>query len=167
MHAATAPDIGTGKSYLIDLFCTLATGRNAPVVAQGRTEEEFEKRLDAHLLKGVGFIAIDNIQRPLEGTERLCQILTQKFVEIRPLGTSDKVTIQPDAFITANGNNLTIVEDLRRRALLSSMDAELERPELKVFKCDPVEIVKGRRVDDCSCPHGGQAEADPSPDKWL
>jgi putative DNA primase/helicase len=47
MHAITAPAFGSGKSYLVDLFCMLATGRCAPVVSPGKTPEEFEKRLDS------------------------------------------------------------------------------------------------------------------------
>jgi len=144
MHAVTAPAFGSGKSYLVDLFCVLATGRAAPVVTQGKTAEEFEKRLDAHLLKGVGHIAIDNISRPLQG-ERLCQILTQTFLDIRPLGTSGNTTVQPDAFVSATGTNITIVEDLRRRSLLCSMDAKEERPELRKFRADPLKAVREDR----------------------
>ena len=144
MHAVTAPAFGSGKSYLVDLFCVLATGRAAPVVTQGKTAEEFEKRLDAHLLKGVGHMAIDNISRPLQG-ERLCQILTQTFLDIRPLGTSGNTTVQPDAFVSATGTNITIVEDLRRRSLLCSMDAKEERPELRKFRADPLKAVREDR----------------------
>jgi putative DNA primase/helicase len=144
MHAVTAPAFGSGKSYLVDLFCVLATGRVVPVVTQGKTAEEFEKRLDAHLLKGVGHMAIDNVSRPLEG-DRLCQILTQTFLDIRPLGTSGNTTVQPDAFVSATGTNITIVEDLRRRSLLCSMDAKEERPELRKFRADPLKAVREDR----------------------
>jgi putative DNA primase/helicase len=42
MHAVTAPAFGSGKSYLVDLFCMIATGRPAPAVDQSRNQEEFE-----------------------------------------------------------------------------------------------------------------------------
>jgi putative DNA primase/helicase len=87
LHGITAPAYGSGKSYLVDLFCMLATGRTAPVIPQPKAPEEFEKRLDAQLLRGVSHIAIDNIDKPLE-EDKLCQILTQRFVEIRPLNSS-------------------------------------------------------------------------------
>ena len=144
MHAVTAPAFGSGKSYLVDLFCMIATGRAAPVVTQGRSPEEFDKQLDARLLKGVGHIAIDNVSRPLEG-ERLCQILTQPYLDIRPLGISGNTTVRPDVFVTATGTNMTIVEDLRRRSLLCSLDSKAERPELRKFNNDPLKLIQQDR----------------------
>jgi putative DNA primase/helicase len=122
----------------------LATGRPTPVVGPSRAEEEFEKRLDGLLLKGVGMIAIDNVVRPLEGV-KLFQCLSQTLIEVRKLGGSDPTTIQSDAFFTATGNNLEITGDLRRRTLLCSLDAGMERPELKEFRRDPLKIAKAER----------------------
>jgi hypothetical protein len=144
MHAVTAPAYGSGKSFLIDVFCMLATGRCAPVTGQGRTSEEFDKHLDAHLLTSAGHLAIDNISRPLEG-EKLCQILTQTSVEVRLFHTQDKVVIDPRIFITATGTNLVIIEDLRRRSLLCSLDAKLERPELRKFTSNPLTLIQQDR----------------------
>ena len=45
LHAFDAPEAGSGKSYLVDLASTIATGEIAPVIAAGRNEEETEKRL--------------------------------------------------------------------------------------------------------------------------
>jgi hypothetical protein len=95
MHAVTAPAFGSGKSYLVDLFCMIATGRSAPAVDQSRNQEEFEKGLNAHLLKGVSHMAIDNVTRPLGGS-RLAQILTQTLVDVRPFGTLDNITVGAD-----------------------------------------------------------------------
>jgi hypothetical protein len=144
MHAVTAPAFGSGKSYLVDLFCMIATGRPAPAVDQSRNQEEFEKGLNAHLLKGVSHMAIDNVTRPLGGS-RLAQILTQTLVDVRPFGTLDNITVQPTAFITATGTNITVVKDLQRRTLLCSMDAKIERPELRRFSEDPLKAVGADR----------------------
>jgi hypothetical protein len=144
MHAITAPAFGSGKSYLVDLFCMIATGRPAPAVDQNRSQEEFEKGLNAHLLKGVSHMAIDNVSRPLGGS-RLAQILTQTLVDVRPFGTLDNITVQPTTFITATGTNITVVKDLRRRTLLCSMDAKIERPELRRFSEDPLKAVGADR----------------------
>lgn len=144
MHAITAPDFGSGKSYLADLFCVLASGRLAPVVSPGKNPEEFEKRLDSALLRGLGCVAVDNVNGLLEG-ERLAQILSQGAVDIRLFGTQQNVTVAPAALILANGVNLTVVEDLRRRTLLCSLDAKEERPELRTFTNDPVAMLKAER----------------------
>ena len=49
LHAFTAPVAGSGKSLLVDIAAALTTGQPAPVISQGRTEEELEKRLGAAL----------------------------------------------------------------------------------------------------------------------
>ena len=144
MHAITAPAFGTGKSYLADSFCMLATGRLAPVVSPGKSPEEFEKRLDGALLKGLGALAIDNVNGMLEG-ERLSQILSQSACEVRLFGTQRNLTIIPTSLVTATGVNLLVVEDLRRRTLLCSLDAQEERPELRTFKSDPIAMIKAER----------------------
>ena len=60
MHAFTSPVPGSGKSMLVDLASIIATGEIAAVISQGKTDEEFEKRLGACLLAGDPIIAIDN-----------------------------------------------------------------------------------------------------------
>jgi putative DNA primase/helicase len=52
MHAFGAPEAGTGKSKLVDCFSLIAAGHEAPVIAQGKTEEEMEKRPGAALIAG-------------------------------------------------------------------------------------------------------------------
>jgi hypothetical protein len=51
LHAFTSPTAGTGKSLLVDLAAMLATGRLMPVISQGHSDEELEKRLGAALLE--------------------------------------------------------------------------------------------------------------------
>src|SRR5262245_16960037 len=45
LHGFTSPAAGTGKSLLVDVAAILATGRLTPVISQGCSEEELEKRL--------------------------------------------------------------------------------------------------------------------------
>ena len=46
--------------------------------------------------------------------------------------------------MTATGNNLVLVGDMTRRALLCRLDPERERPELRRFDSDPVADGQGR-----------------------
>jgi hypothetical protein len=144
MHAFTSPTAGTGKSLLVDLCAILATGRPMPVISQGRSEEELEKRLGAALLAGDTAISLDNCDQTLEGVF-LCQVLTQPQLNIRVLGLSKNIETPVNATIFATGNNLTIGGDLVRRALLCSMDAGCERPELRMFNVNAIEIAQARR----------------------
>ena len=142
--AFTSPTAGTGKSLLVDLMSVLATGRLMPVLSQGKNEDEFEKRLGASLLASDICIAIDNCEAPLSGA-LLCQALTQGELNIRLLGYSRNVGTAMNATIFATGNNLVIAGDLTRRCLLGSLDAGVERPELRNFNVDIIDEAHVRR----------------------
>jgi putative DNA primase/helicase len=108
LHAYTATVAGTGKSMLVDVVSTIATGHEAGVIAQGADETELEKRLGAALIAGDQIIAVDNCDRPLEG-QLLCQMLTQGTVKPRVLCKSENPTCSTGAFVAATGNNLILV----------------------------------------------------------
>jgi putative DNA primase/helicase len=144
MHAYTSPEMGTGKSMLVDIASIISTGEEAPVIAAGKTEEELEKRLGALLLAGAPIIAFDNVEGPL-GSELLCQTLTQERVQIRILGQSKAPPTSTGCNIATTGINLRLVGDLTRRSLLSRLDARCERPELRVFDRHPVSYAKSNR----------------------
>ena len=144
LHAFTAPAAGTGKTKIVDISSVISTGREAGVISQSPIEEEMEKRLSAMLLQGASAIAIDNCTASLDGNF-LCIALTQATTLVRPLGTSKQVEVNTSAFISATGNNLTIKGDMTRRAIVSHLDAKMERPELREFSFEPVERAKAER----------------------
>ena len=72
-------------------------------------------------------------------------MLTQEKLNIRMLGQSRNAETPVNATMFATGNNLTIGGDLIRRSLLCSMDANCERPELRVFNVNAVEAAKASR----------------------
>ena len=144
LHGFTAPAAGTGKSLLVDIAAMLATGRPMPVISQGRSEDELEKRLGAALLAGDIAISIDNCEWPLQSA-LLCQALTQCRLNIRLLGFSQNVETVVNATVFATGNNLTVAGDLTRRTLMCAMDAHMERPELRTFRDDLLERVRAER----------------------
>jgi putative DNA primase/helicase len=144
LHAFTAPLAGTGKSLLVDLVAMLAIGRPMPVIAQGRSEEELEKRLGAAMLHGDQLVSIDNCDHVLQSAF-LCQALTQQRLIIRELGLSRNIETPVNAAIYATGNNLTIAGDLNRRTLLCSLDAKCEHPEQRQFTGNLIEYVKENR----------------------
>ena len=144
LQCYTAPVAGTGKSMLVDINSIIATGHEAGVLAQGSDEGEMEKRLGAALLAGDPIISIDNCERPLGG-QLICQMLTQARMKPRVLGLSLNQEITAGAFVMANGNNLRLVGDLTRRAIMCRLDAKCERPEMRVFERNPVALAKAER----------------------
>jgi putative DNA primase/helicase len=145
LHASRAPTAGTGKSFLFDTVSAIAIGQPMPVMSTGANTEETEKRLGAAMLAGQPLISIDNISGELGG-DALCQIIERPVVEIRILGRSERVRIEArGTSLFATGNNFVVVGDLCRRVITTNLDAAMERPELRQFKFDPVEMVLADR----------------------
>jgi putative DNA primase/helicase len=150
MHLARAHVAGTGKSYLWDTSAAIATGRDAcHVIAAAPKEEETEKRLVACALAGYPLFSIDNVNGDLLGGDFLCQLIERPIINPRILGQSKVVHLVNAATVFGTGNNVRIVGDMTRRTIVASLDAKVERPELRNFQFDPVKKVladRGRYV---------------------
>jgi putative DNA primase/helicase len=146
LHVVRAHTRGTGKSFLVDLVSTVSAGRPCPVITAGKTEEETEKRLGALLKEGVPLVSIDNCNGELGGSA-LCTMITQPVMRVRILGKSEAPEFDNRATVFATGNNLRLVGDMTRRAILCDLDANMEKPEKRSFKFDPIEYVASRRGD--------------------
>jgi hypothetical protein len=140
LHCNRAPTPGSGKSFLLDIASAISTGQPCPVISAGTDEFETEKRLGAALLKGQALIAIDNLNGELRG-DALCQMIERPIVDVRILGLSRSVRIESRATLFATGNNIVPVGDVVRRVITSSLDSDLERPELRQFKGNPLDMV--------------------------
>jgi putative DNA primase/helicase len=144
MHAVTAPESGTGKSYLADLASVIAIGERCAVQSVAPKEEETEKRLIGAALDGHPIIAMDNCNGVLRG-DFLCQVTERPVLRVRPLGGSGLVRI-PNTFTTfVNGNNLVVAADLTRRTIQCVLDANMEDPSNRTFSGDPVATVLADR----------------------
>lgn len=139
-----APTPGTGKSLLTDLIAVVALGRRATVLSLGDDDAEAAKRLGGVLLAGDQVVVMDNIERPLKG-DLLCQVLTQPSLRLRPLGGSSMVSVPTNSTLIANGNNVQVIGDLRRRVMLIRLDAGIERPETREFEGAPLDHIARQR----------------------
>jgi Bifunctional DNA primase/polymerase, N-terminal len=144
MHVARGAS--SGKSYLFDVVAAIAIGQRAmPVLSAGSTEEELEKRLGAALLSGQPLVSIDNVNGELKGSY-LCQVIERPIVETRILGKSELVRIETKGTtLFCTGNNVTIVGDLTRRTITTSLDPKMAQPELRKFEFNPVAKVLANR----------------------
>lgn len=144
MHVATAPQPGTGKSYLSDIAAAISTGERCAVIAVAPNADETEKRLQGAALSGQQIIAMDNCSEVLFG-DFLNQVTERPLLQLRPLGTSNTVRIANTFTVFANGNNLMAPADLVRRTLVSRLDANLENPEERIFASNPVKLILADR----------------------
>jgi Bifunctional DNA primase/polymerase, N-terminal len=124
---------GTGKSHLVDVIATVATGRICPVITALRSVEETEKRLGAIVLSGIPMVSLDNCAHDLGG-EFLCQVAERPVVKVRILGRSETPDCEIHTAVYATGNNITFKGDMVRRGLVCNLEALDERPELRTFK---------------------------------
>ena len=145
MHAFSATAAGSGKSYLADVAAAISTGKEMPVIAAGRSEEETEKRLGAALMVAQPLISIDNVTGDLGG-DALCQAVERPSLRMRILGASKLASIEArGTTFFATGNNLVIFGDMTRRVITARLDARMERPEYREFAGDPVAKVQANR----------------------
>lgn len=144
LHAVSAPTAGSGKSFLVDLFSALISGTPAPATPVGKSEEETEKRLSSAMMEGSPIIVLDNVNGQLYG-DALCQCVERPIVKFRVLGESRMVEIENKQTIFATGNNISLVDDMTRRTILCSLDAEMERPEMRQFNFDPMSEILDNR----------------------
>lgn len=140
MHVATAPQPGTGKSFLADVSSAISTGERCAVIAWAPNMEETEKRLIGAALTGQQIIAIDNVSEMMSG-DFLNQLTERPILQPRGLGSSNMPRIANSFTVFANGNNLSAPADLVRRTLICRLDANLENPEEREFKANPVHSV--------------------------
>jgi hypothetical protein len=151
-HLTRAPGAGTGKSYLADVASAIAVGDRCAVIAQAPKKlDETEKRLIAAALAGLPIIALDNCSDPLQG-DFLCQVTERPVLQLRPLGTSALMRVTNSFTTFANGNNAVVADDMVRRTLSCALDADMEHPEDRQFKANPVALVladRGRYIAAC------------------
>jgi putative DNA primase/helicase len=144
MHLVTAPEAGTGKSYLADTASVIATGERIATVAVAPSPEETEKRLVGAALAGHPLIGLDNCREILEG-DFLCQITERPLLQLRALGKSDQIRVNNSFTVFANGNNVAVAEDLVRRTIRCALDANMENPETRTFRGNPLATVRRDR----------------------
>jgi hypothetical protein len=139
---ATTP--ATGKSHLVDVIAMVATGQFCPVITAAKTIDETEKRLGSILLGGIPIFSLDNCTYDLEG-ELLCQLTERPLVNVRILGRSEMPPCECRSAAFATGNNITFRGDMVRRGLVCNLEALDERPELRVFQKDALELAADNR----------------------
>lgn len=122
-----APQAGTGKSLLVDLFSIIATGRAAAMMPFPRNEEEMQKSVGSTLLAGGALVCFDNIEGILQ-SPTLALVLTAKDYQCRILGVSENMIVPNRATWVATGNNIRPSGDMPRRCYHIRLDAKKSRP---------------------------------------
>jgi hypothetical protein len=120
---------GAGKTLLVDVASTIATGRAAARTTYVGDDAEMRKRITALALAGDPLVLLDNVVGEF-GCASLDAALTGSTWRDRLLGVSQ---MTPELSLRlvwwATGNGLVVGADLARRALLVRLEPMVERPE--------------------------------------
>ena len=132
LAAVRAVRAGTGKSLLVKAALSVLTGRSPSPTSLGTDEDEAEKRITTEMLKGTQIIYLDNIKtgRVLESSA-LAMALTSDTWTGRIIRYSKAPPMPIRCTWVATGNNLTMNDELARRAYLIELTSEIERPDLR------------------------------------
>jgi len=145
VRAAAFSGSGVGKGLLTRTIAAIAFGRPPRTITPGHNADELDKRIVAAVLGGYQAILFDNCNGHTLRSDTLASMITEAPTTIRPLGSSETITVDSRSWIVVTGNALEISEDLARRFLVTNLDARIENPETRRFPFDPVERALAQR----------------------
>jgi len=136
----------SGKTQLLTGIASLMTG-TAPAVHGFRdNEQEFAKMLFAALIQGASSILIDNVKPGVAlGGDAFCAILTAPVYVDRELGHSRNRVVPTRSLVGATGQNIKPAADATRRVMMLRLDPQCERPELRKFEINFVQLCREQR----------------------
>ncbi|MGO9427562.1 hypothetical protein [Rhodoblastus sp.] len=146
----SAPSIsgaGTGKGLLVRAICAIALGIEPHAFTAGRDTTEFDKRIASALIEATQVVFVDNANGEILRSDLLASILTERRVDVRPLGSSRMLPLCPNAFVAITGNGVTLSEDLARRFVVAQLDAHTEDPEARPFPPGFLRTISQRRSE--------------------
>lgn len=120
MAVISAPDMGYGKSLLVQTHCRIASGKIALGAALPPTEEEWGKQIASWLSEGRDIILLDNIEVPIF-SPTLELVLTEAEYSRRNMGKLTDAVVYNEAVWIAAGINVVLRKALARRQLPITM----------------------------------------------
>lgn len=147
LNAPSISGAGTGKGLLVRAISLIAYGERPRPFTAGNDRHEMDKRLVAEVIEGNPIVFMDNVNGMLLRSNTLASFLTERPSGVRMLGRSQMIQIELATFFALTGNGLTISEDLARRFIYASLDAQCEDPEQRPFSPGFLEGIEARRAE--------------------
>jgi putative DNA primase/helicase len=130
LHLIEKPAPGTGAGLLADVVVYPFLGTGAPVMAEGRDDDEWRKRITAKLKDANSIVLIDNVRKRIESSA-LSAAITCTIWEDRMLGQTAILRLPVKAVWLATGNNVALSNEIARRAVRIRLDAKMDRAWLR------------------------------------
>lgn len=124
-----APQPGTGKSLLMQILATTATG--APVAPSPLSAQEDERRkaVTSLLAEGRPVVLLDNVRGRLQDPVLEAVLTAWPVWSDRLMGGQGRIRVPAAATWGLSGNNLEVGADMLRRAIVVRLNARVARPE--------------------------------------
>jgi len=130
MYLIEKPSPGTGATLMVQALLYPFLGGLVAATTEGRSEEEWRKRITAKLQDAPAVMFIDNLRSRLDSSA-LASVITSQLWEDRILGVSEMTTIQARCLWAATGNNPAVSQEIKRRCIRIRMDARKPDPHLR------------------------------------
>jgi hypothetical protein len=145
----SAPAQRYGKTLQIESVGIIATGRIPPSYGVARENEEIRKIITSILREGHLIAHLENVTYILESPDlaRAISKPRKSFYSDRLLATNTNLRLKTNLLWAGDGVNLTFRRDMTTRAVLSVIDAGIERPEERKFKIEdlPDHLLRHRK----------------------
>lgn len=142
----TAPESGSGKSYLNSVITAFAGGQPARA-SFPLTADEATKSTLSLLLSAPACIEYDDMVCNFKPHAILNRALTSESITDRILGISKTATVSTRVFIIGSGINVSPERDMNRRVITIRLaSCPLDRIS-RTFKGRPAELVREKRME--------------------
>lgn len=145
---AASQSSGKTKAAQVAVALLTGCGQDGLIPFPGKVnEEEISKLLLSAAMGGNAAMLFDNAIGLFE-TSALAAAMTAGSIEGRVLGASKMSGRMPfRPLILLTGNNVSLGPDTAQRILVARIDPAVEKPELRSFSFDPVQVAEERRTD--------------------
>jgi|SRR5271166_1325880 len=99
------------------------------------------------LTEAAPVLFLDNVNATNLRSDLLASVISEPNVDVRLLGVSRMVRLNPSAFVAVTGNGLRLSEDLTRRFITCERDAKTEDPKGRPFAPGFLDAIKARRLE--------------------
>jgi hypothetical protein len=131
MTVFEAPSPGTGKSLLMQVLASAATGRPVEPTPMSGQEDERRKAMGSLLAEGRPVVLLDNVRGHLHDPALEGVLTAYPTWSDRRMGGQDRLRVPATAVWGLSGNNLTMNADLQRRTVSVRLNARCARPEAR------------------------------------
>lgn len=142
----TAPESGSGKSYLNSVIVPFAGGEPARA-SFPLTADEATKSFLAHLLSSPACIEYDDMVCNFKPHAILNRGLTSESITDRILSVSKTATVSTRTFIIASGINVAPERDMNRRVITIRLASVPTDRIGRTFTGNPAELVREKRME--------------------